>query len=140
MEITEQFEVWFGLVWYYGSSTIFRYQCQIRFYTYNQFYFEQFSLAYVQSLVLFDPQIGFGSDGNERLLHILQSSSITATSLSDYLVSYPVHSLEESYPSAEMQSVYFAVPADWAIVEQTWSFNLDMVTHPRERKHWIQTY
>ena len=29
-----------------------------------------------------------GSDGNEEVLHILQSSSITGTSPSDYLVSY----------------------------------------------------
>ena len=31
---------------------------------------------------------------------------------SDCLVSYPAHLLEGSYPSAEMQSVYFTVPAD----------------------------
>ena len=33
---------------------------------------------------------------------------------SNCLVSYPGHLLGESYPSAEMQSVYSAVPADWA--------------------------
>ena len=33
---------------------------------------------------------------------------------SDCLVSYPEHSLGDSYPSAEMQSVYSAAPADWA--------------------------
>ena len=32
-------------------------------------------------------QIGAGSDGNKRVLHILQSSSITRASPSDYLVS-----------------------------------------------------
>ena len=46
--------------------------------------------------------------------HIPQSSSITEASPSDYLVSYPGHSLGESYPSAEMQSVYSAAPADKA--------------------------
>ena len=44
------------------------------------------------------------SDGNEELLRIPQSSSITVTSPSDYL---------ESYPFAEMQSVYSTAPADF---------------------------
>ena len=34
-----------------------------------------------------------GSDGNEGVFHIPQSSSITGTSPSDCLVSYPGHSL-----------------------------------------------
>ena len=34
---------------------------------------------------------------------------------SDCLVLYPGHSLGESYPSAEMQSVYSAATAEWAI-------------------------
>ena len=58
-------------------------------------------------------QSGPGSDGNEGGLCILQSSSITGTSKSDCLVSYPEHSLGVSYPSVEMQSVYSAAPADW---------------------------
>ena len=37
---------------------------------------------------------GSGADGNERLLRIPQSSSITETSPSDCLVSYLGHSLE----------------------------------------------
>ena len=37
-------------------------------------------------------QSGTGSDGNEGVLHIRQSSSVTGTSLSDCLVSYPGHS------------------------------------------------
>ena len=36
-------------------------------------------------------QSGPGSDGNKRLLRISHSSSITETSLSDCLVSYPGH-------------------------------------------------
>ena len=40
-----------------------------------------------------------------------QSTSITWASPSDCLVSYPEHSLGESYSSAEMQSVYSTV--DW---------------------------
>ena len=44
-----------------------------------------------------------------------QSSSITGTSPSDFLVSYPGHSLVGgSYPSAEKQSVYSIAPADVA--------------------------
>ena len=37
-------------------------------------------------------QSGPGSYGNDRVLHIPQSSSITETSPSDCLVSYPGHS------------------------------------------------
>ena len=63
----------------------------------KQSYFKQFSLVKVQSLVLFDPSIGpyqsgIGSDGNEGVLRIPQSSIITA----------------------EMQSMYSSAPADWA--------------------------
>ena len=84
----------------------------------------QFSIS--MPLVLFNPKIGPlsggtnqgqsgpRSDGNEGVLNIPQSSCITVTSPSDCLVSYPGHSLEESYPSAEKQSVYFTAPADWA--------------------------
>ena len=58
-------------------------------------------------------QSGPGSDGNEGELHIPQSTSITGTSPSDFLVSYLEHSLEGSYPSAEKQSVYSTASADW---------------------------
>ena len=54
-----------------------------------------------------------GSDGNEGGLRIPQRSSITGTSPSDSLVSYPGHSLWGSYSSVEMQSVYSTAPADW---------------------------
>ena len=49
-----------------------------------------------------------GSDGNEGMLRIPQSSSITEALPSDCIVSYPEHSLGESYPSAEKQLVYSA--------------------------------
>ena len=42
------------------------------------------------------------SDDNEGVLCIPQISSISGTSPSDFLVLYPGHPLEESYPSAEM--------------------------------------
>ena len=89
----------------------------------KQFYFKQFSSALVRTLnikaVLFQViqfsisthfssflpidwalsgtttlgQSGPGSNSNEVVLPILQSSSITETSPSDCLVSYPEHSL-----------------------------------------------
>ena len=59
-------------------------------------------------------QSGPGSDVNEEVLRVLQSFSIPGASLSYCLVSYAGHSLGESYPSAEMQSVYSTAPADWA--------------------------
>ena len=52
-------------------------------------------------------QNGSGSDGNEGVLRIHQSSSITGTSQSDCLVSYTGHTLGVgSYSSTEKQSVY----------------------------------
>ena len=78
-------------------------------------------------LVLFNPQIGPlsgattlgksgpGSNGNEGVLCIPQSPSITGTAPLDCLVSYPRHSLGRSYPSADVQSVYSTALADWAM-------------------------
>ena len=59
---------------------------------------------------------GPGSDGNEGVLCIPRSSSITVTSPLDCLLSYLGSSLAESYHSAEMQSVYSASPVDRAYV------------------------
>ena len=93
----------------------------------KQFYFKQFHLAQVMSNSSIWPidktlsgatnmgQSGAGSDSNEKVLHISQSSSITGASPSDCLMSYPGHLLNKSYPSAEMQSVYSAAPAEWAV-------------------------
>ena len=62
-------------------------------------------------------QNGPGSDGNEGVFHIPQSSCITGASPSDSLESYPRHSLRgQFYLSAEMRSVYFISPADLAAV------------------------
>ena len=79
----------------------------------------QFSIS--MQLVLFDPLIlpgattpdesGPGSNGNEGLLRIPQSFSITGPSPSDCLVSYPGWG---TYPSAEKQSVYSIAPTNWA--------------------------
>ena len=51
-------------------------------------------------------QSGPGSYGNEVVLCISQSSSITEALSSDCLVSYPGHSLGESYLPKEIQSMY----------------------------------
>ena len=119
----------------------------IQFRKYKQFHSKEFNLAYIRSLnvktVLFQAiqfsistqfssvwpinrtlsgattpgQSEPGTDGNEGVLHILQSSSITGHSLSDCLVSYAEHSLGVgSYPSIGKQSVYSATPTDWAII------------------------
>ena len=60
-------------------------------------------------------QSGPGSDGNEGVLRIPQSSNTAGTSPSDCLVSYQ-HTRwgGGSYPSADVQSVYSKAPADWA--------------------------
>ena len=57
-----------------------------------------------------------GTNGNEGVLCIPQSSSITGTSPSDCSVSYPGHSLRGSYHSVEKQSMYFTAPVGWVIV------------------------
>ena len=60
---------------------------------------------------------GIKSNGNEGVLHIPQSSSITETSPSDCLVSYPGHSLGGgSYTLVEVPSVYSTAQVDSASV------------------------
>ena len=57
------------------------------------------------------------SNDNERVLHISQSSR-TGASPSDAVkchIEYP-HWAAKSYLSAEMQSAYSSVPADWCVV------------------------
>ena len=56
-----------------------------------------------------------GSDGNKGVPYVTQSSIIIGVLPSDCSVSYPGHSLGKgSYPSAEMQLMYYTAPADWA--------------------------
>ena len=52
-------------------------------------------------------QCRLGSNGNERVLCILQSSSITRSSPSDCLVSYPGHSLGGVLPCKEAVGVFY---------------------------------
>ena len=59
-------------------------------------------------------QSGTGSDGNKGVIRIPQSSSYTGGSSSDFLVSYPGHSLGESYPFSVKQSAYSIAPTDRA--------------------------
>ena len=49
-------------------------------------------------------QSGLGSDGNEEVLRIPQTSSITEISLSDCLVLYPGHSLVEGLTPLQRSS------------------------------------
>ena len=70
-----------------------------------------------------------GSDGNNGVLCISQSSSITGTSPSDCLVSYTGHSLWGSYPSAKKQSVYFTAQADRPICNH--QTNIYIYCHPQ---------
>ena len=58
-------------------------------------------------------QSGPKNDINKRVLHIPQTFK-TGVLPSDSLMSYLGHSLEGSYPSAEMQLKYSATLADWA--------------------------
>ena len=114
------------------------------FYTYKQFYFKQFSLAWVRSFnvktILFQTvqfsvstqfssiwlidrtlsgattlsPSGLGCNSNKWVPRISQCSSITGTTPSDCLVSSTGHLFGESSSSADMQSLYSTAPADWA--------------------------
>ena len=63
-------------------------------------------------------QSGSESNSNEEVLYVSQISEVGASS-SDGLMSYPGHSLEESYPSLEMHSVYSTTLTDWAVHQQS---------------------
>ena len=78
-------------------------------------------------------QSGPGSDGNEGILRIPKSSSITRALLSDCLVSYQGHSLGVSYFSALKQSVYSAARADWVRPTWIWWLILKRICHQREK-------
>ena len=58
---------------------------------------------------------GLKSNGNEEVLHFPPKYSIIGTWPWYFLESYCAYSLRESYPSAEMQSLYSTTPADWSL-------------------------
>ena len=101
----------------------YKFNCQTHFYfklfnLVNQFYFKQFSWAKVYTLALSGASIpgqsGPESNGNEGVLRIPQSPSITGTSPWDCLVSYQDTRWWWPYPSAELQSLYSTTSADGA--------------------------
>ena len=65
--------------------------------------------------VLSPGQSGSGSDGKKGVFCIPQSYSFPGAWSWDCSASYTGPILGESYPSAEMQSVYSAIQVDWAI-------------------------
>ena len=71
-------------------------------------------------------QSGPGSNGNEGILRILQSSSITEASPSDCLVSYPWHSLREGFTSLQRCSQYTLQPKPTELLSvldrNTWNY------------------
>ena len=119
------------LVWLYGISTIvgylmpnlFLYISTVIFQTIQFSRSAQFSFIWpidrTLSAATIPGQSWLGNDGNKGVLYITQSSSITEDSPSDCLVSYLGHALRESYPSAEMQLVYFGVPVDCTNLEKS---------------------
>ena len=88
-------------------------------------------------LVLFNPLIGTlsgattpgqsgpGSDCSKEVLCISQSFSITGTSPSDCLVSFPGHSLGGFDPSVEKQLVYSTTPAEWARCKREYELEIN---------------
>ena len=57
---------------------------------------------------------GPGNDWNKGVLRITQRSRFTWAPLLDCLVLHPGLSLEKSYSSAEMPSMYSEAPVEWA--------------------------
>ena len=80
----------------------------------KQFYFKQFNLALSTQFFVLTQLNVKTVNFKQGVLCIPQSFSITEAAPSDCLVSYLGHSFGESYPSAEMQSVYSADSADRA--------------------------
>ena len=70
------------------------------------------SICLIDRILSGSSQSETGNNGYEGVLHIPQSSK-TGASPSDDVMSYPEHSMGESYTSAVMQTVYFAAPIDW---------------------------
>ena len=114
--------VWFGLVWFYGISTIVGYLMPNPFVNLKTVLFQtlqfristnfSFSLSLDRTLLgsTTPSQGGPESNGNEGVLRVPQSSSITGASRSDCLVSYLGHMLGESKPFSEILSMYSATP------------------------------
>ena len=113
----------------------------------KQFYFKQFSNISTQFSSIYPidrtllgattpTQNGPGSDGNEGVLRIPQSFSITGTSPSDCLVSYSGQLLGgASYPFAEVQSVYYPVQADSSTVTEERSEYIHAYPHWQRDKN-----
>ena len=84
----------------------------------KQFYLKQLSLAEVNSFCLIDGTLSGGSTpgqsepGSDAIKGYSASPKAPALREHHCLVLYPGHSLVDSYPSTEMQLVYFAAPAD----------------------------
>ena len=74
-------------------------------------------------------QNGPGSDVNEGVFHIPQSSSITGALLSDCLMSYPGHLLGESHLSAEIHLVYSIALADRAVCHIKYNKHQYIILH-----------
>ena len=117
-----------GLVWFYGISTIVGYLMPNSFLYIKTSLFQtiqfsintQFSSIWPINRTLLAAttpgQSEPGNDGNEGVLHIPQSSSITGASPLDCFGSYQDTCWESITPlPAEMQSVYSTFPADWAM-------------------------
>ena len=112
----------FGLVWFYGTSTIVGYLMTNSFLFIYTVLFQaiQFSVIKLFSSIrsidrtlsgaTTPSQNGPGSDGNGGSLCIPQSSSIRCS-----LVSYPGHSLGRSASLTDKQSVYSTAPVDWVM-------------------------
>ena len=112
----------FGLVWFYGTSTIVGYLMPNSFLYIKTVLFQiiqlsistQFSCSWLIDRTLsgatIPGQTEPGSNGNEWVLCISQRSSITGASLSDCLVSYPGHSLVGGFISLcrEAFSVFYS--------------------------------
>ena len=112
----------------FNTTHLFAYSLNVK-----QFYLTHRPHSGATTLSLSGP----GSDGNEGVFSIPQSSNITGASLSDCLMWYPGHSVgNEFYSSAEMQLVYSTALTDWAELRRRQKTKRRKLQNEKRRKLW----
>ena len=133
--------LWVVSFWFYGTSTVagylipnpFLYTSTVLFPTIQFSINTQFSSIWfidrTQSGATISGQSVSGSDGNEGVLCIPQSSSITGTSPSDCFASYPWHSSGEVLPlSRDAVGVFYSpslLDQLWVVCKFIWLHKLE---------------
>ena len=119
----------------------------------NQFSINHFfALSLKSQIVLFDPyirhyqvlplraQVNLGSDGNKWSLRIPQSSRITGASKSNFLMSYPEHSLEGFPLCRDAISVLQLQPTELVLLDTASRIISKMKDHKNKTIDFFQQF